>query len=44
MAIFNAVYDGENEKALILSFVLVILSSLMFLMIGRLKHTRTFEA
>nr|WP_309300191.1 hypothetical protein [Campylobacter hyointestinalis] len=41
MAIFNAVYDGENEKALILSFVLV--SSLMFLMISRLKHTRTFE-
>lgn len=43
LAIFNAVYDGQNEKALILSFVLVILSSFMFWMIGRLKHTRTFE-
>ncbi|WP_422851341.1 molybdate ABC transporter permease subunit [Campylobacter hyointestinalis] len=38
LAIFNAVYDGQNEKALILSFVLV--SSFMFWMIGILKNIR----
>ena len=30
LAIYNAVYDGENEKALIFSLILVILGILMF--------------
>lgn len=30
LAIFNAVYDGENERALILSLILVVLSLFMF--------------
>ncbi len=30
LAIFNAVYDGQNERALILSLILVVLSVVMF--------------
>ncbi|AJB46091.1 molybdate ABC transporter permease [Campylobacter fetus subsp. testudinum] len=37
LAIFNAVYDGENEKALLLSIVLVVLSLSMFGIINRLN-------
>lgn len=38
LAIFNAVYDGQNQRALILSTVLVVLSSFMFICISLLDH------
>ncbi|WP_235183847.1 molybdate ABC transporter permease subunit [Campylobacter iguaniorum] len=37
LAIFNAVYDGENQKALFLSLILVVLSLSMFFIINLLK-------
>ncbi|MDO5046589.1 molybdate ABC transporter permease subunit [Campylobacter sp.] len=40
LAIFNAVYDGENERALILSVILVVLSLLMFGFINLLDSKR----
>ncbi|MBE3609697.1 molybdate ABC transporter permease subunit [Campylobacter californiensis] len=40
LAIFNAVYDGENEQALILSLILVILSIIMFGIINFLNSRR----
>lgn len=38
LAIFNAVYDGENERALILSLILVFLSVVMFGVINFLDN------
>ncbi|WP_249321573.1 MULTISPECIES: ABC transporter permease subunit [unclassified Campylobacter] len=42
LAIFNAVYDGENERALILSLILVVLSLFMFGFINFLGHRKNF--
>ncbi|MFL1705418.1 molybdate ABC transporter permease subunit [Campylobacter sp. MOP7] len=41
LAIFNAVYDGENERALILSLILVVLSLAMFGFINLLEVRKT---
>ena len=40
LAIYNAVYDGENERALILSLILVVLSIFMFGFINFLDRKR----
>ena len=40
LAIFNAVYDGHNERALILSLILVVVSVLMFGFINFLDNLR----
>ncbi|MCR4942053.1 MAG: ABC transporter permease subunit [Campylobacter sp.] len=37
LAIYNSVYNGENEKALILSLILVVLSFFMFRVLTLLK-------
>ena len=42
LAIYNAVYDGENERALILSLILVVLSIFMFGFINFLDRKRAF--
>lgn len=42
LAIFNAVYDVENERALILSLILVVLSLFMFGFINFLGHRKNF--
>ena len=38
LAIYNSVYNGENEKAMILSLILVVLSFFMFWVINLLKR------
>ncbi|MFC2491908.1 MAG: molybdate ABC transporter permease subunit, partial [Campylobacter curvus] len=40
LAIFNAVYDGQNERALILSLILVVLSVVMFGFINFLDRAK----
>ncbi|MBR4140591.1 MAG: hypothetical protein IKR42_02290 [Campylobacter sp.] len=36
LAIYNAVYDGENEKALVFSLILVVLGIFMFYFTNKL--------
>lgn len=40
LAIYNAVYDGENERALILSLILVVLSLVLFGFINFLERAK----
>ena len=40
LAIYNAVYDGRNDQALILSLVLVVLSFILFWVINLLEKSR----
>ena len=40
LAIYNAVYDGENGRALILSVILVVLSLVLFGFINFLERTK----
>jgi len=40
LAIYNAVYDGENGRALILSVILVVLSLALFGFINFLERTK----
>ena len=43
LAIYNAVYDGENERALILSLLLVIFSLILFYAINLLDKKRNLS-
>ena len=43
LAIYNAVYDGENERALILSVLLVIFSLILFFAISLLDKKRNLS-
>ena len=40
LAIYNAVYDGRSDQALILSLVLVVLSFVLFFIINLLEKSR----
>ena len=40
LAIYNAVYDGKSNQALILSLVLVVLSFILFWLINLLEKSR----
>lgn len=40
LAIYNAVYDGRNDQALVLSLVLVMLSFILFWVINLLDKRR----
>ena len=40
LAIYNAVYDGRSDQALALSFVLVVLSFILFFIINLLEKSR----
>ena len=42
LAIYNAVYDGENERALILSLLLVIFSLILFYAINLLDKSEIY--
>jgi len=43
LAIYNAVYDGENERALILSVLLVIFSLILFFAISLLDKKQNLS-
>lgn len=40
LAIYNAVYDGRSDQALVLSLVLVVLSFILFFTINLLEKSR----